>query len=128
MMTVHNGDPEHKADQGDVGNRSTTRTTRHELRLLLRYRLVGQEDWRQGETINISSSGVLFYTSEILEVNTKLEIIFETSRIGLLHAIPQHARVVRRMSNDTESRPIVAAKFCADPSLAHCSAASSATR
>lgn len=123
-MSPQNGDPERKTEQVDGCNRWVARATRHELRLPLRYRLEGEEDWRQGETINISSSGLLFYLNELLEVNTNVEIIFETSRIGLLHAIPQQARVVRRvLSNWPETRLILAAKFCIYPGPAHCSLA-----
>jgi hypothetical protein len=88
------------------------RATRHELRLPLRYRLDGQENWQTGETINISRSGILFYSSEALEVDSRVEIIFEASSIGLLHSNTQRALVVRRtLSNWPETRPILGARF-----------------
>ncbi len=88
------------------------RATRHDLRLPLRYRLDGEETWRPGETINISRSGILFYSSEVLEVDARVEIIFEASGAGLLHSNTQRASVVRRMlSNWPETRPILGARF-----------------
>src|SRR5215468_9569840 len=71
------------------------RATRHDLRIPLRYRLDGVDDWRTGETINISRSGILFYSSEVLEVDVRVEIIFEGS--GPLHSNTQAAWIVRRM-------------------------------
>jgi hypothetical protein len=92
--------------------RRVERATRHELRLPLRYRLDGQENWRTGETINISTSGILFYSSEILEVDSRVEIIFEASSVALLHSNTQRALVVRRMlSNWPETRPILGIRF-----------------
>ena len=90
--------------------RRVERATRHELRLPLRYRLDGQENWQTGETINISRSGILFYSSEVLEVDVRVEIIFEGS--GPLHSNTQAAWIVRRMlSNWPDTRPILGARF-----------------
>jgi len=41
---------------------------RHELRIPLRYRLEEQETWCTGETINMSESGLLFTSNEMLEI------------------------------------------------------------
>jgi len=80
------------------------RAARHELRIPLRYRLGGQEDWRQGETVNISESGLLFSSNEMLEVDASVEITFQSST--------RQALVVRRMlSNWPETRLIFGAKF-----------------
>jgi len=88
------------------------RAARHELRIPLRYRLGGQEDWRQGETVNISESGLLFSSNEMLEVDASVEITFQTVGIPLLQSSTRQALVVRRMlSNWPETRLIFGAKF-----------------
>jgi hypothetical protein len=88
------------------------RAARHELRIPLRYRLGGQEEWRPGETLNISESGLLFSSNEMLEVDSNLEITFQTMGIPLLHSSTRQALVVRRMlSNWPETRLIFGAKF-----------------
>ena len=55
------------------------RAVRHPLHIPLRYRLEGLEDWSPGETVNLSESGVLFSSAEMLEVNSRVEITFQTS-------------------------------------------------
>jgi hypothetical protein len=114
-MTPHKAGPEDRTEHSkkSKGRRHRVeRATRHGLRLPLRYRLDGQENWRTGETINISRSGILFYSNEILEVDSHVEIIFEASSVGLLHSNTQRAMVVRRMlSNWPETRPILGARF-----------------
>jgi PAS domain S-box-containing protein len=50
------------------------RAQRFKLSLPLRYRLVGEEDWRKGTTENISRSGVLFRAEELLQPTAQLEI------------------------------------------------------
>ena len=50
------------------------RARRFNLHLPLRYRLLGEQRWLQGETENISRSGLLFRAEEPLQPNSKLEI------------------------------------------------------
>jgi CheY-like chemotaxis protein len=50
------------------------RAQRFNLHLPLRYRLLGQDEWRQGTTENISRSGLLFRGEEMLQLNAQLEI------------------------------------------------------
>ncbi|MGE5324365.1 MAG: PilZ domain-containing protein [Actinomycetota bacterium] len=89
------------------------RATRHELRVPLRYRLAGNQDWSLGETINMSESGVLFTSDELLEINASLEITFQTSGAPLIERSTRRAQVVRRtLNNWPETRLIFAAKFC----------------
>lgn len=89
------------------------RATRHELRVPLRYRLPGQEGWCSGETINMSESGVLFSSNELLEVDTRLEITFQTGANPLLERTTRQAMVVRRtLNNWPETRLIFGARFC----------------
>jgi PilZ domain len=95
------------------GRTMIDRATRHEVRVPLRYRRTGQEDWSAGETINMSESGVLFSSNELLEVDSRLEITFQTSGAPLLERSTRHAQVVRRtLNNWPETRLIFAARFC----------------
>lgn len=88
------------------------RAARHELRIPLRYRLEGQQDWCQGETINMSESGILFSSNDILEVDARVEITFQTSGSPLLQSSTRQALVVRRtLANWPETRLIFGARF-----------------
>jgi PAS domain S-box-containing protein len=51
-----------------------TRAQRFQLHLPLRYRRVGESDWREGTTENISRSGMLFKADELLQPSSQLEI------------------------------------------------------
>lgn len=89
------------------------RATRHQLCVPLRYRQPGQDAWRPGETINMSESGVLFSSNELLEIDTRLEITFQTGCNPLLERTTRQAQVVRRtLNNWPETRLIFAARFC----------------
>lgn len=88
------------------------RATRHDLRVPLRYRREGQQEWCPGETINMSESGVLFSSDQLLEVDASLEITFQTSGSPLLQSSTRRAQVVRRtLNNWPETSLIFAAKF-----------------
>ena len=50
------------------------RARRFNLHLPLRYRLLGEKNWRPGTTENISRSGLLFLAQELLEPNAPVEI------------------------------------------------------
>ncbi len=51
-----------------------SRARRFNLHLPLRYRQLGEQDWRAGTTENISRSGLLFQAQELLHPNALLEI------------------------------------------------------
>ena len=88
------------------------RATRLDLRVPIRYRREGQEDWSRGETINMSESGVLFSSDELLDVDASLEITFQTQGIPLLQSSTRRAQVVRRILNNwPETTLVFAAKF-----------------
>lgn len=88
------------------------RALRRELRLPLRYRREGHEQWHPGETINISESGLLFSSNELLEVDAKLEITFQTIGAPMLHSSTRAALIVRRvLSNWPETRLFFGARF-----------------
>lgn len=91
----------------------SVRAMRHELRIPLRYRLEGQQQWQPGEAINMSESGLLFSSDELLEVDTRVQITFQTSESPMMKSSTRLVRVVRRMlSNWPETRVVFGAKFC----------------
>jgi hypothetical protein len=93
-------------------DRAGNRAPRQEIQLPLRYRLTGREEWCSGETVNISESGLLFSSNELLEVDDKLEIIFQTKDVPLLQSSRRQASVVRRvLSNWPEIRVLFGARF-----------------
>jgi two-component system, cell cycle sensor histidine kinase and response regulator CckA len=53
---------------------SPTRAQRFQLHLPLRYRRIGEKEWHEGTTENISRSGLLFQADETLQPNAQLEI------------------------------------------------------
>ena len=90
------------------------RANRRELRIPIRFRRAGDQDWLMGETINLSDSGLLFTANELLDVNTRLEITFQTVGTPLIARSTLHARIVRRvLSNWPETRIMFAAAYSA---------------
>jgi hypothetical protein len=81
----------------------------------MRYRREGEgeEAWRPGETINISESGLLFSSDEMLEVDSRVEITFQTSGSPLLQSSKRQVVLVRRvLSTWPETRLFFGARFC----------------
>ena len=92
---------------------SGTRAARHELNIPLRYRLEGQENWAIGEALNMSESGLLFTSDQLLEVDTKVQITFQSIDVPQVKSSTRLARVVRRtLSNWPETRVKFGARFC----------------
>lgn len=88
------------------------RAARHALQLPLRYRVQGKEEWSSGETLNLSESGVLFSSDQVLEINDKVEITFQTTGTPMLHSSTRIAQIVRRvLANWPETRPLFGARF-----------------
>jgi len=58
-------------------SRDFERAFRFALELPLRYRSKGERRWHEGRTANISRSGVLFWTDDVLDVDTRLEMRLE---------------------------------------------------
>jgi hypothetical protein len=101
-------DPITVAEPQSVG----TRALRHELRIPLRYRLEGKQDWLPGDAINMSETGLLFSSDHLLEVNDRVQITFQNSEPEMKSSM-RVARVVRRiLSNWPETRVKFAARFC----------------
>jgi len=89
------------------------RAHRRELRIPIRFRRAGTQDWLMGETINLSESGLLFTSNELLEVGNRLEITFQTTGTPLIARSTRTVRIVRRMlSNWPETRIMFAVAYC----------------
>jgi len=52
----------------------SSRARRFRIAVPLRYRQIGENDWRAGKTENISRSGMLFRAEQIIPTNVQLEI------------------------------------------------------
>jgi PilZ domain len=88
------------------------RAARRELRIPLRYRIAGGEEWHQGETVNISESGLLFSSNELLEVDSNVEITFQTKGTPMLQSSTRQALVVRRtLANWPDTKLMFGARF-----------------
>jgi PAS domain S-box-containing protein len=91
------------------------RAQRFNLHLPLRYRLLGQQDWRIGTTENISRSGLLFRGEERLQPNAQLEInlVLPAEIAGLSAAeVVCRGEIVRTIEpEDATMHPALAAKI-----------------
>ena len=85
------------------------RASRFPLHLSVRYRRLGDRDWREGKTENISHSGVLFRAEEGIDVDEDLELRLELPATGPGRERPEvscRGRVVRTVSpSDAEPWP-----------------------
>ena len=114
-MAPQEGDPGERTDLSQPRRGPADyvdRALRRELRLPLRYRREGQQEWHPGETINVSESGLLFSSNELLDVDARLEITFQTTGVPLLQSSTRLALIVRRvLSNWPETRLFFGARF-----------------
>lgn len=92
--------PDGIADETSERRTRSERAVRHSLQIPLRYRIEGQQDWRNGEAVNLSESGILFSAESLLEIDARVEITFQTSGDPLLSSSTRLARVVRRVLNN----------------------------
>ena len=94
---------------------SPFRAKRFNLHLPLKYRLLGENDWRTGTTENISRSGMLFRAPEALSPNAQLEInlVLPAEIAGLTSAeVVCRGEVVRTVEGDKQAvHPALAAKI-----------------
>jgi PAS domain S-box-containing protein len=91
------------------------RAQRFALQLPLKYRKLGERDWRVGTTENISRSGMLFRGEELLSPRVQLEInlVLPAEIAGLTAAeVVCRGEVVRTVESETPSvSPALAAKI-----------------
>jgi len=94
---------------------SPFRAQRFNLQLPLRYRLVGDNAWREGTTENISRSGMLFRAEEAIPTNVQLEInlVLPAEIAGLsAAAVVSRGEIVRAWQPEQPTiRPAVHAKI-----------------
>src|SRR2546425_575367 len=94
---------------------SPFRAQRFNLHLPLKYRPLGEDDWREGTTENISRSGLLFRAEELLAPNAQLEInlVLPTEIAGLSAAeVVCRGEIVRTVEPDSPTvSPALAAKI-----------------
>src|ERR1700722_6588894 len=94
---------------------SPSRAQRFQLHLPLRYRRLGEKQWHDGTTENISRSGMLFQAEELLQPNSQLEInLVLPAEIAGLSATEVVCRgeVVRTVeAHDTTLSPALAARI-----------------
>ena len=50
---------------------------RFDIQVPLRYRAIGETEWHEGRTQNISHTGVRFWADQLMEVHTPVELSFE---------------------------------------------------
>jgi PAS domain S-box-containing protein len=108
---------------GHVTERSTSsgarvpsfRAQRFNLNLPLRYRLLGEHNWRLGTTENISRSGLLFRAEELLQPSAQLEInlVLPAEIAGLSAAeVICRGEIVRTVRpENAQIQPALAAKI-----------------
>ena len=108
--------------RGQVAERAATnsripsfRAQRFNLSLPLRYRLLGEHDWRAGTTENISRSGLLFRADEMLQPSVQLEInlVLPAEIAGLSAAeVICRGEIVRTVKPESAGiQPALAAKI-----------------
>jgi PAS domain S-box-containing protein len=93
---------------------SPFRAQRFNLHLPMKYRPIGEQDWRKGTTENISRSGLAFRVEETLSPNAQLEInlVLPVEIAGLSAAeVVCRGEVVRTLEGDETPTPVMAAKI-----------------
>lgn len=94
---------------------SPFRAQRFNLHLPLKYRLLGEHDWRSGTTENISRSGLLFRAEETVAPNAQVEInlVLPAEIAGLSAAeVVCRGEVVRTVEPESSTvNPALAAKI-----------------
>jgi CheY-like chemotaxis protein len=92
-----------------------SRAQRFQLQLPLKYRRLDEKDWHDGETRNISRSGLLFQAEDLLQPNVILEInlVLPTEIAGLSQTeVVCRGEVVRTVqTSGDEMPPALAAKI-----------------
>jgi len=98
-----------------VQTRNVPRAPRFALQMPVLFRRLGEDEWREGTTENVSRSGVLLRAGEALPERAAVEI-----RMALPTQIPGtegasiicHAQVVRVLKPNGDAQPGCAATIC----------------
>ncbi len=93
---------------------SAFRAQRFNLHLPMKYRPLGEQDWREATTENISRSGLLFQADEMISPNAQLEInlVLPVEIAGLTAAeVVCRGEVVRSQETGEKTANTLAAKI-----------------
>lgn len=94
-------------------SKASRRPQRVALHLPLRYRSAGDPAWHEARTENISRSGVLFRTTDPIEIDTEVEMTFVLPMAPSPPAIVCRGRVVRTVLPDRQGQLGLAATISA---------------
>ena len=86
----------------------SSRAQRFQLHLPLKYRRLDEDKWHDGETRNISRSGLLFQAEDLLQPNVILEInlVLPSEIAGLSPTeVVCRGEIVRTVGSDGEKMP-----------------------
>jgi PAS domain S-box-containing protein len=112
VMSMQSAEPQPAARARHV---PPARAQRFQLHLPLRYRRLGETQWHVGTTENISRSGMLFHTDDVLQPNSQLEInlVLPAEIAGLTGTeVVCRGEVVRTIERKGESvSPALAARI-----------------
>jgi hypothetical protein len=89
------------------------RARRYDVRAPVRYRTDPTEAWHSGETKNVSRSGMLLRTDELLDLDMPIELIVDLPAVIAgepAGTVMCHGRVVR-VDHAIDQAPLVAAEF-----------------
>ncbi len=92
----------------------SSRAQRFQLHLPLKYRRLDEKKWHDGETQNISRSGLLFQAEDLLQPKVMLEInlVLPAEIAGLSPTeVICRGEVVRTIKPEEEMPPALAAKI-----------------
>jgi PilZ domain len=94
LRTMHS---QHAHSPGATERIHVRRAQRYTMKVPLRFRLEGREEWRDAVIQNISGSGILFSASECSNITDRLEFMFMLPGSGAAQVtcIGRVARVVR---------------------------------
>ena len=84
-----------------------SRAGRFELQLIVRYRVRGQNVWREGCTKDVSPTGVFFWADRLIEVGSSVEMRLEVVRGPggeVLEEMICYGKVVRSVSPTATNR------------------------
>ncbi|MGH9354286.1 MAG: PilZ domain-containing protein [Terriglobia bacterium] len=93
---------------------SRARAQRFALQAPLRYRVMGEDRWRPGETGNVSSSGVLFTGEHFVKAGALVEICLRMPVVtgGVAAEVVCKCAIVRAArERDVDHPPTLAAKI-----------------
>jgi hypothetical protein len=111
-MSMQSAEPRRAVQAREI---PPSRAQRFQLHLPLRYRRLGESQWHEGTTENISRSGMLFQADEVLQPSSQLEInlVLPAEIAGLSSTeVVCRGEVVRTIEpNGTVLSPALAARI-----------------